>query len=376
MTSDKKILYISVSLLLAILLVPMFMPVSDGRYLAAALLLLAAIVLSLLLKRRAIPSMYNREVLLIVSVISALYLVLIYVIGLSFGFATSPFPLGFENFFKYVLPITLIIVSSEIIRRVVLAYGDILSSVLCYVALAFGEILIHSTLQGIYSFNSFMDFVGLYMLPAFVSALLYHYIAKRYGPLPNIVYRIATTLYFYVIYYVPNIPDALFAAVDIIIPILIFVFIDALYEKKRKRALKKEGPLGYVLAGIALLLMTSLVMIISCQFRFGALVIATESMAGEINKGDAIVYEQLDDQKITEGQVIVFTKNKLKIVHRVDEIEIINNETRYYTKGDANDDRDLGYITSADIDGVVLFKVAYVGYPTLWLREIVSNALK
>ena len=122
--------------------------------------------------------------------------------------------------------------------------------------------------------------------------------------------------------------------------------------------------------------MTSLVMIISCQFRFGALVIATESMTGEINKGDAIVYEQLDDQKITEGQVIVFTKNKLKIVHRVDEIEIINNETRYYTKGDANDDRDLGYITSADIDGVVLFKVAYVGYPTLWLREIVSNALK
>jgi hypothetical protein len=50
-------------------------------------------------------------------------------------------------------------------------------------------------------------------------------------------------------------------------------------------------------------------------------------------------------------------------------IERIDGKNRYYTKGDANDAMDAGYITDADIEGIVLFKLPYVGYPSLLLRE-------
>jgi signal peptidase len=93
-------------------------------------------------------------------------------------------------------------------------------------------------------------------------------------------------------------------------------------------------------------------------------------MTGEINKGDAIIYEEYDDQYIKEQDVIVFLKNDNRIVHRVVLMERINGETRYYTKGDANDDWDTGYITDADIEGVVLFKIPYVGYTSIWLRDV------
>ena len=33
------------------------------------------------------------------------------------------------------------------------------------------------------------------------------------------------------------------------------------------------------------------------------------------------------------------------------DIKIINGETRYYTKGDANEDLDAGYITDSNITG-------------------------
>ena len=114
-------------------------------------------------------------------------------------------------------------------------------------------------------------------------------------------------------------------------------------------------------------------MLISNQFYYGSLVIATDSMTGEINKGDMIIYERYEDQLVIEGQVIVFEKNKSVIVHRVADIKIINGETRYYTKGDANEDLDTGYITDSNIIGLVNYKIPFLGYPTIWVRSLFKH---
>ena len=86
-----------------------------------------------------------------------------------------------------------------------------------------------------------------------------------------------------------------------------------------------------------------------------------------------IIYERYDDQKIEKGQVIVFLENNRRVIHRVVGIETIDGEVRYYTKGDANEDIDAGYRVRSEIVGLTDVKVAYVGYPTLWLRELLSN---
>lgn len=375
MARDKRILFIITSSLVPLLLLSMLMSVSGGRYTAAFLLSLAASVSYLFLKKRAIPSIFKREVLVIVSVFSVLYLVLLYVMGISFGFARAPFQLDVLNFFKYFVPILLIILSSEIYRMVILAYSDRVASLLSYVALVFGEVLIYSTLYGIYSFNSFMDFVALYLVPAMVSGIAYQYFSRRYGIAPSIVYRTVTTLYFYVFTYVPNIPDSINAVIRLLSPMVIYAFVHMLYEKKEKRAIRRESRWGYVTSLAALVVMVAFAMLISCQFRFGAIIVATESMTGEINRGDAVVYERYDDQILSEGQVIIFKDGDTRIVHRVIKIERINGQNRYYTKGDMNEDPDPGYITDADVVGTAELKVPYVGYPTIWIREIVNGVI-
>ena len=119
--------------------------------------------------------------------------------------------------------------------------------------------------------------------------------------------------------------------------------------------------------------MLFVVMVVSNQFYIGSYVIATESMTGELNKGDVAISFKYTDQPISEGQVVAFEQNNRVVIHRVVKIEVINGQRRYYTKGDANEDNDMGYITNAEIVGLVNYKIPAVGYPTLWLRSLFTH---
>ena len=72
---------------------------------------------------------------------------------------------------------------------------------------------------------------------------------------------------------------------------------------------------------------------------------------------------------IKKGDIIVFEKENIKIVHRVVKISSNSNKIVYYTKGDANKSIDDGYVKKDKVLGKVLFKIKYIGKPTLWLRE-------
>lgn len=93
-------------------------------------------------------------------------------------------------------------------------------------------------------------------------------------------------------------------------------------------------------------------------------------MAGHINKGDAIIYERYDGGLINKDEVIVFKRDNIKVIHRVIDVRVVNDEYRYYTKGDANMQRDDGYVTAKDIIGTTDLRIKYIGYPSLWLRDI------
>jgi signal peptidase I len=218
-----------------------------------------------------------------------------------------------------------------------------------------------------------MDFIGLTLFPAISANVYYHYVSKRYGMMPNITFRLITTLYIYFIPMVTGMPDSLTSCIKIMLPMAMLALTVALFDKKKKNAVRKGRKLGLIGMLLTVAIIVSVAMLVSCQFRFGALVIATESMTGEINKGDVIVYERYDGQAVKEGQVIVFLQDGTRIVHRVVAVENIGGEVRYYTKGDANDVLDSGYRVASDIVGTTDMKLAFIGYPTLWIREIIKN---
>jgi len=373
MPTDKKKFYILTVATLVVLLFAMLLPGSIGRIAAALLLLPMAILTWLTVKKRSVPSINRRQILWIMTLMGAVYLVLYYLSGLKFDFYSNANRTGPDSLWRFILPISAIIVAGEMLRYVIRSQNEKGADVLSYIALVAADLCIGTGIGGIHSFNSFMDFLGLTLFPAVVANALYHYVAKRYGMYPNMVYRLLITLYAYVIPVVPAMPDPLFAFANMLVPLAIYAFLDALYEKKKRYALERKSKLTVPVTILVIAILLSFVMLISNQFTYGSLVIATDSMTGELNRGDTAIFEQYDDQAITVGQVIVFEKDDSLIVHRVVDIHYINGETQYYTKGDINEDRDTGHITEGDIVGIVHMKIPYAGYPTLWIRSLFSQ---
>ena len=369
MSRDKKILYTSSTALVLVLLGALFLPGNIGYILTALLLVVAAIAIYFLVKKRPILSINKNTVLLIMIAVGAVCLVLYYLTGVHFGFYKSSTPLSVRSFFKNILPISTIIIAIEFIRYVFLAQNARFIGILSYIIGILSELLVFSTLESITTFSRFMDAMGLYLLPAVTANILYNFLAKNYGFLPGIAYRLLMTLYIHVLPVYPQTPDVLFSFAKLLFPLFIYAFLNALYTKTKRYEKPRTKVAEWISMGLAALFMISIVVLISGAFRYRTIIIATESMTGSLNKGDAIIYKEYDNHYVQEQDILVFLQDGRRIVHRVIEIERINGTNRYYTKGDANSDMDPDYITDADIEGVVLFKIPYFGYLSLWMRE-------
>jgi len=369
MNKDRKIIYILSVSALALLLLALFVPY-NSKIIAAALLLPFAIISFLLIKKRNILSIHKNQITFVVFIFGLIYLMLYYIFGIKFGFIKNPYFLNLVSIFQYIIPYFIIIVSIEIIRYIFLCQNRKVISILIFISTVFVDVLMFNNLLMITSFNRFMDLVGLYLFPSITGNILYHKVSKHYGFIPNILFRLMTILLPYFISISPSTPDSLLALFKLLYPLGVLTFISTFYDKKVKYATKRTSKITYASYGIFGVAMISIVMLISCQFRFGLIVIASDSMIGEFSRGDAVIYEQYKEQLITQGDIIVFEKDDSKIIHRVVKVSCINNQMRYYTKGDANKDIDVGFILENDILGIVEFKISYIGYPTLWIRDV------
>lgn len=374
MNKDKKVLYTISIIAFAVLLVIFVVTARNSIIATAIAMALIAPAVCFLIKKRSSLSINKREVLLLTTIVAVLYVVLMLIAGTFVTSYKNPYFVNVERLFELIIPSVIIIIASEIIRYVLLCQKNKFTTIMSWLICVIAEVLMFSGIADFENFNHFMDLVGMTLFPAVSSNVYYHYIAKRFGTLPNMSFRLICALYVYFIPVYSEIPNALHACIKILLPLVMLALTSALFEKKKRNAIVKGKKASLISMVVAVVVVVSTAMLISCQFRFGAMVIATESMTGEINKGDMIIYERYDGQTIKEGQVIVFLQYENKIIHRVVKIEHIGNEVRYYTKGDANEEQDQGYITDADIVGLTDMKIAYVGFPTLWLRELLEGS--
>jgi signal peptidase I len=149
-----------------------------------------------------------------------------------------------------------------------------------------------------------------------------------------------------------------------------YIVIEKLFSKNDYTVMIKDRRKEIFANTIMIVIATLFVMLVSCQFRFGLLVVGSESMTGTLDKGDALIFEKYTTQEIVEGQVIIFNYENIQTIHRVIDIQKVNGEYRYFTQGDANSKPDEGYRVKDDISSLVKLRIKYIGYPTLFVRSI------
>lgn len=360
--------------LFAILLIVILFPVliylkSFSRIFLSIFLSIYAIIICNVIKKNKIISIKSNQVLLLVLAIAVINLTTFYLLGLYFGYTGSNIKFSAWAIFNYIIPITIIIVSSEIIRYRITLEDNNFSKTLIVIAMILIDMILYTQTYNITVLKDFLAIMGFVIFDSIATNLLYEYITLRYGSKPIITYRVITGLYMYIIPFVPNVQIFLRTIIRMIIPYLMYLLLEFVFEKKQKIKDKKAKRNNYVAIGVILTGIILLAMLISCRFYYGILVVGSESMTGAINKGDATIFVKYKNQKIKDGDVVIFKKDDLRIIHRVIGTTKVGNNYRYYTKGDSNAVMDSDYIEDKDIIGIGKLRIPYIGYPTIWLRE-------
>lgn len=381
MEKDKIRVFILEILLIIFLFFALFALNIFSRKILALSLGIYAIIVSLFLKKRRFPSINKKQVTTLMVVFSMLYIAIFYLLGLYFGFERSKILFSFRTIIDFILPLSIIIISSEWIRGTFLSHKleigyktkkKDLSIVFTYISMVIIDLLIYTEVYNVRVLDDFLTVLGFIFFSSLSCNLLYNYITNRYGIKGVIIFRLITVLFAYIIPIVPDLYIFFRSFLRMLYPYLIYLVFEKMFSKNDYSMGRQEKRKEMIGNTLIIALAAALVMLISCEFRYGIIVVGSESMTGTINKGDAVVFEKYTNQEIKNGQVIIFNYNNIQTIHRVVEVQRINGEYRYYTQGDANKRKDEDYRTEEDIYALVDLKVKYIGYPTLWVRELFS----
>ena len=319
------------------------------------------------IKTRPALELHRNEVAVVTVSAAILAATAVSVSGVVFGFYANK--LSFKTVYTYIIPILLTIVAGEIFRSVLLSQKKRSITAISYVCFVILDVCLFANKNAMRSVSSFMTLLGMVILPALASNLLFHFLSSKYGVVSVIPYRLILSIYTYLLPFKVATPAAMLAFLKLVYPLILCWFVQKLFQKRTVTSVKKSVILSTVSSILCLTIMLLGISFVSGVFKYKAVVVASGSMAGEIDRGDIVVYEDYDNQTIEIGQVVLFNRNETLVIHRVVDIKKINGVYQYYTKGDANDSVDTGYVTKADLVGVTTMKIKYLGYPTTWMYD-------
>lgn len=380
MKKDKLKLYFIELLLFSCFLITIIVSSKMNYITSAIILTITMFIVKILLKKKITKSLYQKQVFYLMFGFAIIYLALFFFIGiLKNDFLRQPVTFEFKTLYRFIIPISISIITSEIMRSILLSQegtiriknfqGDI-SKVLTFVNMVLIDVLIYIGVYDLTSYEQFSAALGIVIFASISCNLFYNYTSKRYGMFGIIVYRMITILYTYIIPITPNIHIYLKSFFRMVYPYFLYLILEKTFSKTDFVVSYTTRRRNFIEITAIVITMTFITMLVSCEFKYGLLVVGSKSMTGTINMGDAIIFEQYKKQPIRNGQIIIFKSDGLQYVHRVIDIKDINGEIRYYTKGDANEKEDKGYITKKDIVGLTKLRIVGIGWPSLWFRDL------
>ncbi len=371
MKSEKiKIYVIEIALIIFFLLAMIFNKVITRQILAIVLLVFMGIT-TLLIKTYKMDLTNKRQIVLLLTGIGVIYVAVLYLIGIFAGFYNATVKLSLWSIWKYIIPYIVIIISSEMIRKKIVLKEDKISKIIILVIMVMLDVILTTNIYNLNTAKDYFTLVSFVIFASIANNLLFNYIEIQYrNAKAIIIYRIITTVYVYVFPIIPDLYIFLESIIKMVVPYIIYIILENVYSKQKLVVTIETRKKERIISTIVCIITVIIVMLISCKFKYGVLVIGSGSMTGTINKGDIILYEKYkntDDIKV--GNIIVFYEDDIKVIHRIIDQKLMGEETRYYTKGDANQKQDEGYRETKDIIGQVKARIPYMGWFTLWIND-------
>lgn len=322
-------------------------------------------------------SLYDIDCLQVVFIYTVIYLLATYIFGFFSGFIRSPYSLNILKIIANITPITLIIVMEELARFQLVQKAKAKVWLLITIALTFA--LFNISAELIY-FNfvdamSIFEFVGGVVLGNIIKNLLFVYIASKTSWSSNLLYRFMFEILIFLVPFFPNLGLYLELLLGIIFPVILLLKLNTFFAKykpvARKARLNKLK--SFLILAPTWTIIIVVFVLISGLFKIQAMAIISNSMVPIFQRGDMVVIEKIgkeEKRKLEVGDIIAYEYDKRIVTHRISLIK--EDYQKFWTKGDNNDEVDDWEVYPNMIKGIVKYKIPFVGFPSVWLYELIK----
>lgn len=319
----------------------------------------------------------EKDIILNLLIYIIIYLIFTYLLGLFTGFTTNSYSLSIKGILFNIFPVLLFIVAGEILRYEVLrkSYPNRIILVLITIIFILLDLSIYIN-HFDFSSLSFLNILICVVIPSISKNIFLTYLVGKTHYRESLLYRIIMELRVFILPIYPDFGIYVDSIFNILFPACCFLLVYRFFNKKdivKVRRYEKSFVFSFV---YSFLLISSIIIILlnSGLFRYFSLSIGSNSMSPNINKGDVIIVEDINYvDNIKKGDVIIFKSSSKLISHRVFQIKDIDSVRYYYTKGDNNKSVDLYPVLDKDIVGVYKFRIRFLGYFSVKIREILKR---
>lgn len=380
-TSTKKIVIIQIIIVLLLVLSNLFLKKDFYDYVVFFILLIGAFLNYFLNGYANNKYPDKKKIIVLVIIISLMYQIINYAFwGMINGFVKSVYTINLSFFLKLIIPSLLVITISEVLRHQMLTKGK--SSTFIFITTTILFIIVDLSLNikfyNIKTLKEVMETTMILLLPSIVKNLFLSNLAFNYGYSIPIIYRVILEVLIYFLPYYVDIPIYIETIISLLLPFILLMSINYIV-KLYKRNIEKEKVTRYSkiknLVCLVIVFMSLIFFaLISGIFKYTIVAIGSNSMSPSISRGDAVIIKSTKDYgSLKTGNIIIYKKENKLVIHRIKEIKKENDKYYFITKGDANKNVDNWIVKEEEIIGKSLFKIKNIGYPTIWLSNILGG---
>ncbi len=355
----------------------------NNIYVISSIFLIFIVFIKIILGYEKDRNRFKKDAIMNVFIYVMLYHILTYIAGIFIGFVRTIYSLSFLSIIQNILPIISSIIVIEILRYMINKKAGDNKYLLMYSTVVFVlvEIMFLVALYSYQSSEMWLTIIALAILPTISKNILLNYMAIHYGFLPGILYRLLMEIPDYILPIFPNFNDYMIAIFGFILPLVILFII---YRDTIKKAIKKDKEFDSSLkkhfvakiSGVILIIITfTIIVLTSGLFKYFTLSIGSGSMEPNLNIGDVVVVQKISEEEISElkvDDILVYEKDDVVIVHRIDEIRSEGDNSYFITKGDNNKEADNWLVDEATVLGKVSLRIPLIGYPTIWINDLIE----
>ena len=312
-------------------------------------------------------------------IIVIIHCMIYFSLGLVFGYERSPYSHEVVAILKNLWTFISVIVFQEFTRYQLVKLSP---KKIGYYALITALFIIAEIDFWNFSSNfsnnvEFFKYMSQTIVPLIVTNCLFTYLSIMSANLPATIYRCLLMLMTILLPIFPALNWLIKAMMEIVLVIIASLYVNYVDIKSSRimtrRQVKKESVVSYIPFVIVLVV---LVCFISGTFKYQPIAVLSNSMLPTFARGDAVIMKKIDKKdlkKLKKGTILYYSKEGRLIVHRIVSVKHTDDgKVEVTTKGDNNNANDPWVITEDDMIGTVSFMIPYIGYPSVWVNELLK----